>query len=101
MPTTPLTEQQIAERLAKLSGWERSGDKITKLFRLKNYSAGLAFACAVGTIAEAMDHHPEIVIGWRKVTISYSTHDAGDKLSHKDFDAAEVVDRLPYPAAEM
>jgi 4a-hydroxytetrahydrobiopterin dehydratase len=99
MPTLPLSDAEIAERLSRLNGWGRQGDKIVKTFRLKSYTAGLAFACAVGTIAEAMDHHPDLLIGWRKVTVSYSTHDAGDKLSYKDFDAAEAIDRLPYPDA--
>ena len=99
MPTPPHSEAEITERLAALPGWQRDGDKLVKTFRLKNYTAGLVFACAVGSITEGMDHHPDMLIGWRKVTISYTTHDAGNKLSHKDFDAADAIERLPYPSA--
>jgi 4a-hydroxytetrahydrobiopterin dehydratase len=98
MPTQPLSEAEIVERLTRLSEWKREGDKITKTFKLKNYTAGLVFACAVGSIAEGMDHHPDMLVQWRKVTVSYTTHDAGNKLSHKDFDAADAIERLPYPA---
>jgi 4a-hydroxytetrahydrobiopterin dehydratase len=100
MPTPPLAEAEIVERLTNLPGWQRDGDKIVKTFKLKNYAAGLVFACAVGSVAEGMDHHPEMTIGWRKVTISYTTHDAGNKLSHKDFAAAEAIEKLPYPGGE-
>ena len=99
MATSPLSEAEIVERLTALIGWERDGDKIVKTFKLKNYTAGLVFACAVGSIAEGMDHHPDMYIGWRKVTVSYTTHDAGNKLSNKDFTAAEAIERIPYPAA--
>jgi 4a-hydroxytetrahydrobiopterin dehydratase len=99
MATTPLTETEIKERLDKIPEWAREGDKITKTFRLASYTAGLAFACAVGTIAEGFDHHPELVITWRKVKVSFTTHDAGNKLSHKDFEVAEAIETLTYPKA--
>ena len=59
--------------------------------------AGLAFASAIGTVCEARNHHPDMTIGWRKVTVSFTTHDAGSQLTDKDFDAAEAIDALGYP----
>jgi len=100
MPTTPLTEAEIAERLAKLPGWTHEGDQITRTFKLPSYAAGLAFACAVGTIADGFNHHPDMLITWRKVRVSFTTHDAGHKLSYKDFDAAEAIQALKYPQSE-
>lgn len=97
MATPALTEAEIAARLARLNGWEREGDRITKTFRLDSYMAGLALAAAIGTVCEGLDHHPDLFIGWRRVQVSFTTHDAGNKLSAKDFDAAEKVDALGYP----
>ena len=97
MATKPLNEAEILERLASLDGWERDGDKITKNYQLDTYLAGVAWASTIGTIAEGFDHHPDMHIGWRKVKVSFTTHDAGNKLSHKDFDVAEAIDALPYP----
>ncbi|MCB9450552.1 MAG: 4a-hydroxytetrahydrobiopterin dehydratase [Anaerolineaceae bacterium] len=96
MPTTLATETEIAERLVRLPGWERQGDGIAKTYKMPTYMAGLAFATAVGVIAEGLDHHPDLLIGWRKVTVRFTTHDAGNKLSHKDFAAAEAIEALPY-----
>lgn len=97
MPTPILSDAEIAARLAALPGWERDGDRITKTYRMDAYLAGLAFAAAIGTLAEAQDHHPELVIGWKRVTVRYSTHDAGDKITEKDLNAAAAVEALGYP----
>ena len=94
-----LTDQQVTERLSKLSGWTREGGTISKTFKLDTYMAGLAFASAIGTVCEARNHHPDMLIGWRKVTVSFTTHDAGNQLTEKDFDAAEAIDALGYPKA--
>lgn len=94
-----LTEAEIIESLSRLSGWKRDGDRLVKTFRLDSYLAGLAFAAAVGVTAEGLNHHPDLAIGWRKVTVSFTTHDAGNKLTEKDFAAAAAIDALGYPPA--
>jgi 4a-hydroxytetrahydrobiopterin dehydratase len=98
MPIPALSDQEILERLSSLPGWEREGDMISKTFNLKSYTAGLAFASAVGTIAEAFDHHPDMLITWRKVKVSFTTHDAGSKISQNDIDVAAAIEQLKYPA---
>ena len=97
MPTPTLSDAEIAARLEALPGWERDGDWITRTFKLDTYLAGLAFASAVGTLAEAQDHHPDLIIGWKRVTVRYQTHDAGNRISEKDMRAAAAVDTLGYP----
>jgi 4a-hydroxytetrahydrobiopterin dehydratase len=89
----------VTEQLSVLPGWERDGDKIQKLFKLDSYLAGLAFASAVGVVAEGLDHHPDILIGWRKVTVSFSTHSAGNKITSLDLEAAAAIEALPYTPA--
>ncbi len=97
---TALSETQITERLSRLSGWTREGGTISKTFRLDTYMTGLAFASAIGTVCEARNHHPDMTIGWRKVSVSFTTHDAGSQLTASDFDAAEAIDALGYPKVE-
>ena len=93
-----LTEAQIADRLSQLDGWElNSRGMLSKTFELDDYMAGLAFACAIGTIGEGLAHHPDLLITWRKVRVELITHDVSNKLSHLDFDVAEAIDALPYP----
>ena len=92
-----LSDQEINASLAKLNGWARDGDELVKEFRFDNYLAGLAFASSVGVIAEGLNHHPDLVIGWRRVSVSFTTHDAGSKLTSKDFAAAAAIDAVGYP----
>ena len=97
MATPALNDAAITEHLAKLDGWERDGDMITKTYQLPSYMAGLAFATTVGTIAEAHDHHPDLFIGWKKVTVSFTTHDAGSKITEKDINVATAIESVGYP----
>ena len=45
----------------------------------------------VAKIAEQADHHPDILISFRKVTLSLSTHDEGG-ITQKDFSLAEQLE---------
>ena len=67
-----------------LDGWERDGDSIVKTFETATYPQGLAFAGAAGMVADGMNHHPDISIGWKKVTLVFTTHDADSKISQND-----------------
>ncbi len=92
----PLDDNEIKAHLSNLDAWEREGDTIKKTYKFERYLYGLAFASTVGTIAEGLDHHPDILIQWRKVTVSVNTHSAGNKITVKDFQLAEAIEALPY-----
>lgn len=98
MPSQPLTEAQISEALTLLDGWERHDNLISKRFRLSTYPQGLAFATAAGMVADGFNHHPEISIGYKTVTISLTTHDAGNRISQKDIDVATAISAIPIRA---
>lgn len=97
MSTTALNETQLEDALQSLNGWQAENKHLTKTFSLPSYMAGLAFASAVGTIAEGFDHHPDIMIAYKKVKVSFTTHDAGSQITQKDVDAARSIDALGYP----
>jgi len=82
-----LDDQQIAQELKALPGWERRGDEIRRTFSFPDFKAALAFVNRVGGLAEAMNHHPDIDIRYSKVTLALTTHDAGG-LSTRDFELA-------------
>ena len=60
--------------LDSLPGWRFTDGRIEKEFRFKAYLAALDFAYAVGKLAEEQDHHPDILIGWRRVKLVFTTH---------------------------
>ena len=56
-------------------------------------AAGVAFAIQIALLAQRMDHHPELCIGWRRVTVTYTTHDA-DGVTSRDIAAVNAVDAI-------
>lgn len=61
---------------------------------MSGFPQSLMFITAVGLLAEAAQHHPDILIQWNRVTLSLTTHDAGG-LTEKDFALAQQIDQLP------
>jgi 4a-hydroxytetrahydrobiopterin dehydratase len=94
----PLTDDRIAERLATLPDWERSGDEIVKTFELPSFPEAIAFVTRIADRAEAADHHPDLDIRYRKVRVALSTHDDGG-ITDKDFDLASEIEATVAPDA--
>ena len=88
-----LTEQEIQTQLQKVSGWSREGDAILKQYTLAGFADAIAFVTRLAFDAEAADHHPDILINYKRVTLTYSTHSEGG-LTQKDFDGARIADAL-------
>jgi 4a-hydroxytetrahydrobiopterin dehydratase len=99
MPTTPLNDADIQTALGSLAGWEHTNNHLVKTYSLPTYLSGLTFAAAIGTLAEAADHHPDLYIGYKKVRVEISTHDAGHRVSQKDVALASAIEALKYPKA--
>jgi len=79
-----MTKAEAQKHLLNLPGWLLSDNKIEKEYKFKTYLEGLDFANKIGHIAEEQDHHPDILIGWRKVKLSLTTHSIKG-LSENDF----------------
>jgi 4a-hydroxytetrahydrobiopterin dehydratase len=88
-----LDSDQIDQALLQTPGWRRSGDEITRTFGLPSFPAALLFAGAVGHLAERAEHHPDMLIQYRNVTLTLSTHSAGG-LTDKDFALAAAVNAI-------
>lgn len=79
-----MTREAAESTLRDTPGWNLVDDSIEKEFRFKSYRAGLDFAYAIGKIAEEQDHHPDILVRWRRVRLTLSTH-VIKGLSQNDF----------------
>lgn len=88
-----LTDDEIAAGLADLPGWEGAGGAVTKQFELADFRAAVAFVVRIAFEAEAADHHPDVDIRYRRVTVSLSTHSAGG-VTAKDLDLAAAIEAL-------
>ncbi|HXH61580.1 MAG TPA: 4a-hydroxytetrahydrobiopterin dehydratase [Fimbriimonadaceae bacterium] len=89
-----LAPEEAAERAKALDGWAIIDGALTKEFEFKTYADGVLFAVACARSAEALNHHPDLLVGYKKVKVSYVTHDAGGGLTSYDFEAARRVQQL-------
>lgn len=74
-------------------GWSREGDALQKTYMHPTFSRAIAFVVEIATVAEKMDHHPDVNIQFRRVTLRFSTHDAGG-LTSLDLRGAEAADAV-------
>jgi 4a-hydroxytetrahydrobiopterin dehydratase len=90
-----LAAQEIDERLGALEDWYREGEEIVRDIECKDFAAAIALVNAVASVAEAANHHPDILVhGWNKLRLRVTNHSAGG-LTQADFDLAATIDRLP------
>ena len=96
-PRRALGASAVVSSLAKLNGWQLSGDgpdiAIEKTFHFANYYETMAFVNALAFIAHAQDHHPDLAVHFNRCTVRFNTHDVGG-ISVTDFDCAARVDAL-------
>ena len=89
----PLSQPEIEERLSA-SPWRREGDEIVREWRFGDFAAAMVFVNRVAEVAEAANHHPDILLhGWNRVRLSLTTHSQGG-LTDADFALAAEIDRL-------
>ena len=88
-----LTPSEIAVELERLEGWTRQDDAITRKFVFSGFPDAIAFVVRVGFAAEAVDHHPDILVNFKRVTLTFTTHSEGG-LTSKDFAGARKADAL-------
>lgn len=86
-----LSREEAEKRLKELDGWTLEGNAIRKQYVLRDFPEAVNFATRLVPGAEAADHHPDILINYKRVTLTYSTHSEGG-LTEKDFAGAKVAD---------
>ena len=60
-----------------LTGWTLDGSVLRKQFTFAGFPEAVAFVSRLVPDAEAADHHPDVLINYKRVTLTYTTHDEG------------------------
>ena len=89
----PYNAQQTKEMLKQLKAWIVEDGKLVKLYPFKNYYETMAFVNALAWVSHREDHHPDLLVGYNKCRVEYSTHAIGG-LSENDFICAAKADAL-------
>jgi 4a-hydroxytetrahydrobiopterin dehydratase len=93
----PLTGEELQQYLGQIEGWQLSEEHhISKTWKFDDFAQALSFTNRVGELAEQQKHHPDIELGYGKVTVHLHTHKIKG-LSEADFVLAAKIDELPQP----
>ena len=81
MSERKLSPDELTAGLRDLRGWASTGGVIQRVYQTNGWRASMLVANAIGFICEAADHHADVLVTWPRVTVSLSTHSAGDRKS--------------------
>lgn len=89
-----LTEEEVNNELVKLSDWKLVDEKwIRRRYKFKDYLNGIEFVNRVANYAEEKNHHPNIAIDYKVVTLKISSWEMRG-LTDLDFEMAHHFDYL-------
>ncbi|MGQ0737010.1 MAG: 4a-hydroxytetrahydrobiopterin dehydratase [Acidobacteriota bacterium] len=91
-----LSADEVAARLRDLPEWTLDGHAIRRQFVFRDFPEAVAFVTRLVPGAEAADHHPDLLINYKRVTVTFTTHSEGG-LTAKDFEGAAAVDHQAAP----
>ena len=74
--------------------WKEENNTLQRTFEFKDFSEAFAFISRVALLAESHQHHPTIKNTYNNVSLTLSTHDAGNTVTDKDHHLAKAIDKL-------
>ncbi len=86
-----LNQSEINEFLNSNKSWILKDNGIERTLSFSNYMAGIEFINKLAIKAEELNHHPDLIVGWCKIQVRFSTHDLGG-ISTFDLEMAENSD---------
>jgi 4a-hydroxytetrahydrobiopterin dehydratase len=91
--STVLSDTEIQQALQQLPGWTRNGKAIQRIFEFGNFVQAMEFVNHIAEAAETVNHHPDILINYNKVTLSLVSHDSGG-VTQRDIKMAARINDL-------
>jgi 4a-hydroxytetrahydrobiopterin dehydratase len=88
-----LSTEEISIRLQALPGWTCADGALQRQFTFASFPDAIAYVTRLAFDAEAADHHPDLLVSYRKVTVTWSTHSAGG-ITEKDYAGARQSDMV-------
>jgi 4a-hydroxytetrahydrobiopterin dehydratase len=88
-----LSSTDVQAAVSKMSGWAVQGDAITRQFTFASFPDAIAYVTRLAFEAQAHDHHPDLTVSYKKVTVTWSTHSEGG-VTDKDLDGARQSDTI-------
>jgi 4a-hydroxytetrahydrobiopterin dehydratase len=94
-----LEPADLVRELSATDGWTGDVTAITRTVSLSTFPAAIAVVDRIAAAAEEADHHPDIDIRWRTLTLTLSTHAAGNRVTGSDIALAKRIDEIVRASA--
>jgi len=91
--STVLSDAEIQQALQQLPRWRKNGKAIERVFQFDNFAQAMEFVNHIAEAAEAVNHHPDILINYNKVTLTLVSHDSGG-VTQRDLKMAARINEL-------
>jgi 4a-hydroxytetrahydrobiopterin dehydratase len=88
-----LSAHEIEARLEELPGWSARDNALVRQFTFRGFPDAIAFVTRLAFDAEANDHHPDLAVSYKRVTVTWSTHSEGG-VTEKDVAGARQADAI-------
>jgi len=76
--------------------WKEENGKLVKEYTFRDFKHAIGFVNQIANICEEQNHHPEIRNEYNRLKLSFCTHDAGYKITEKDYEITRLIDELSY-----
>ncbi len=83
---------QIFENLKKFPSWKYEFDVLTKEFKFNTYLEGVKFLSEIANLSEKLNHHPDLLLTYKKLNVKISTHDVNG-ISELDFEFISEIEK--------
>lgn len=87
-----LTNEAITERLSNHPGWDFQDNALQRELVFDGFRSAISFLVLIAFDAEALNHHPDVTINFKRLNFSVSTHSEGG-VTDLDFRLIEKIDR--------
>ncbi|MGH7569428.1 MAG: 4a-hydroxytetrahydrobiopterin dehydratase [Gemmatimonadales bacterium] len=88
---TRLPDEEIGRELESLPGWAFERGAVGRTYKTNGWPSTLMLVNAIGYLAEALDHHPDLEVHWGSVGVRLSTHSAGG-VTPMDLELARQIE---------
>lgn len=85
------TSAEVAQELRQLPGWREDTGWLVRTYETEGWPTTLLLVNAIGYVAEAADHHPDLAVSWGRLTVKLQTHTARG-ITAKDVELARAID---------
>ena len=72
-----MRDLDINNALEKMNGWVFKDGSIKKTYSFNSYMDSIMFINRLAEEADKVNHHPDMVVGWCRIEITFTSHDMG------------------------